>query len=269
MNRRRLVQVLLGTAMLPSYSAHALLLAGSGDLIMAIFPGTGAADIDLRSFKDYTHPLTAAIADKIGKKVYAESYRSFSLIKNVIDNARADVLFVPPTLAVNAMQHGYEPVVRVKDFLTGMLIKRKGETVTRIAMTGPDSWPGAMGLYLIAERKLGTPAMVETVKNQDAVVFLLKQGAVQAGVLGTKIANNMIATGQYEAWFPLTSTPGFTLLMHQKLMAKYAEPISQTMLSLSAPAINGLQTLIPATIKQFVPCGRQDYEILKKIAAVT
>jgi hypothetical protein len=164
-----------------------------------------------------------------------------------------------------AMNQGYEPIVRAKDFLTGIMVKRKGETVTRIAMTGPDTWPGLMGLHLIAERKLGTPAMVETVKNQDAVTFLLKQGAVQAGVLGTKIANTMIATGKYEAWHPLTSTPGFTFLLHEKLMAKYADPIGQTMLSLPPAAINGLQALIPATIKQFVPCGEQDYDILKKI----
>lgn len=265
MNRRGFVQAVLGAAMLPSYSAHALMLAGSGDLIIAVFPGTGAPDVDSRLFRDYTRPLTAAIAAKIGKKVYAESYHSFSLIRNVIDNARADMLFVPPTLAVMAMQHGYEPIVRVKDFLSGVMIKRKGETVKKVAMTGPDSWPGAMGLHLIAEHKLGATVSVETVKTQEAVVFLLEQKAAQAAVLGTKKAESMIATGKYEVWYPLTSTPGFTLMLHEKLMTKYAEPISQTMLSLSAPAIDGLQTLIPATIKQFVPCGRQDYEILKKI----
>lgn len=269
MNRRRFVQVLLGTSMLSGYSAQALMLEGNGDFIMAIFPGTGAKDIDSRLFADYTHPLTAALAAKVGHKVYAESYRSFSLIKNVIDNGRADMLLVPPTLAVVAMQHGYEPVVRSKDYLSGVMIKRKGETVKRIAMTGADSWPGLMGRYLLAERKLGPSSMIESVKNQEAVVFLLEQKAVQAGVLATYKANAMIATGQYEAWYPLTSTPGFTLLLHNKLMAKYAEPVSQTMLSLPAPAIDGLQTLIPATIKQFVPCGRQDYEILKKIVAAT
>lgn len=269
MNRRGFVQVLLGASMLPSYSANALLLSGSGDLILAVVPGTGAIDVDSSLFKNYTHPLTEAITVKIGKKVYPESYHSFSLIKEVINNARADILFVPPTLAVKAMQHGYEPIVRAKDFLTGAMIKRKDKTVTRIAMPGPDSWPGVMGLHLIAERKLGTPSMVETVKNQDAVIFLLKQGAVQAGVLGTKMANTMIATGQYEAWYPLTSTPGFTLLLHEKLMAKYAEPISQTMLALSPAAIDGLQALIPATIKQFVPCGEQDYNVLKKIVVNT
>ena len=268
MNRRQFVQIVLGSSVLSSYSASALLLAGSGDVIMAIFPGTGAKDIDSRLFSDYTRPLTTAIAAKVGHKVYAESYHSFSLIKNVIENSRADVLFVPPTLAVSAMQQGYEPVARVKDFLTGMMIKRKGEVVKRVAMTGVDSWPGLMGRYLLTEHKLNLTTSVETVKNQEAVAFLLDQKAVQAGVLATPKANAMIATGQYEAWYPLTSTPGFTLLLHSKLMAKYGAPMGQTMLTLSAPAIDGLQALIPIPIKQFVPCGRQDYEILKKIMAL-
>lgn len=266
MNRRNFVQALLGASILSTHSAHALLLAGNGDLILAIFPGTGAADIDTQLFKEYTQPLTNALSSKIGKKVYAESYRSFSLIKNVIDGNRADVLFVPPTLAVTAMQHGYKPLVRLKDFLSGVMIKRKGETVKRIAMTGSDSWPGAMGRYLMAQHKLDPVSMIEPVNNQDAVVFLLEQKVVQAGVLAIRKANSMVATGKYEIWYPLTSTPGFTLLLHDKLMAKYAEPISQTMLSLGTPAIDGLQRLMPANIRQFVPCGAQDYEILKQIA---
>lgn len=269
MNRREFVQVIIGTSLVASLPAHALLLQGGGDMIMAIFPGTAAAEVDNRLFKNYTSPMTAAISSSVHQKVYAEAYRSFPLIKNVIEAHRADLLFIPPTLAVKAMSQGYQPIVRVKDFLSGLLIKRKGVAVNKIAMTGTDSWPGVMGRYVIKQYKLGPASMVETVKNQEAVSFLLEQKVVQAGVLATKRAEAMIATGQYEVWYPLTSTPGFTLMLHDKLMAKYAEPISQTMLSLSAPAIEGLQTLIPATIKQFVPCGKQDYEILKQILEVT
>ena len=233
-------------------------------MIMAIFPGTAAADIDSRTFTDLIHPMTSAIAAKTSKKVYAESYRSFPLIENVIDNNHADVLFVPPTLAVHAMQHGYEPVVRAKEFLSGVMIKRKGEAVKRIAMTSPDSWPGLMGRQLVAEHKLGPASMIETVKNQEAIVYLLDRGVVQAGAFITVHANRLIATGKYEAWYPLTSTPGFTVLVHDKLAAKYGSAITQTMLSLPAPAIDGLQTLIPSAIKQFVPCSKLDYAALAK-----
>lgn len=265
MNRRVFIQAIIGSSLLSSLPAHALLLQGSGDMIMAIFPGTAAAEVDMRLFRDYTSPMTTAISNSIHQKVYAEAYRSFPLIKNVIEAHRADMLFIPPTLVVRAMEQDYQPIVRVKDFLSGVVIKRKGVAVNKIAMTGPDSWPGVMGRYVIKQHKLGPTTIIETVKNQEAVVFLMEQKVAQAGVLSTKKAEAMIATGQYEIWYPLTSTPGFTLMLHNKLMAKYGEPISQTMLSLSTPAIDGLQTLIPAMIKQFVPCGKQDYEMLKQI----
>ena len=267
MNRRKFVQVLLGSSALSTYAARALMLEGNGDLLMAIYPGTAAQSIDSGLFSDYTRPLNVAMAAKVGHKVYVEYYRSFSLIKNVIENNRADVLLVPPTLAVRAMQAEYEPVVRVKDFITGMVIKRKGEIVKRIAMTPADTWPGLMGRQLLAERKLGSIVTVDTVGTQDVVKYLLEQKTVQAGVMITPNAKAMLATGQYEVWYPLNSTPGFTVLLHNKLMGKYAESIRQTMLSLSAPAINGLQTLIPAPIKQFVLCNRQDYELLEKTVA--
>jgi len=254
--------------MLSSYSTHALMLAGSGDLIIAIYPGTGAAEVDSRTFKEFAQPMTAALASKTRKKVYAEAYRSFSLINEAISNNRADILFVPPIVAIHAMQHGYQPLVRVRELAAGVLVKRKGQPVTRIGITEPDSWLGAMGRIVIAEHKSGVPAMLETVKTQDAVVFLLEQKAVQAGVLRTEKANSLIATGAYEAWYPLPTSPDFTVLIHDKLAANYAEPVRQTMLSLSVTAIDSLQAAIHVPIKQFVPCGKQDYAVLAKAVGV-
>ena len=166
------------------------------------------------------------------------------------------------------MEHGYQPLVRVKALATGVLLKRKGQQVTRIGITEPDSWLGAMGRNVIAENKLALPAMLETVKTQGAVVYLLEQKAVQAGVLRTEMANKLIATGEYETWYPLPATPDFTMLIHDKLAANYAEPIRQAMLNLSAATIDSLQQAVHISINQFVSCSKSDYLALAKAIGV-
>ncbi|MDR3391729.1 MAG: hypothetical protein P4L77_08335 [Sulfuriferula sp.] len=268
MNRRFFLRSLVATTVLSSTAAQALLLSGHGDVLISIYPGTGAVEIDLQLFKFYTQPMTTALGAKMGKKVYAEPYRSFDLIEGVISDNRTDILFVPPIVAIHSMQHGYQPLVRVKDLATGMLVKRKGAQVIRIGITQPDSWLGAMGQNLVAERKLGPPSMLETVKTQDAVVFLLQQKVVEAGVLRTEKANQLIATGEYEAWYPLPTSPDFTVLIHDKLAATYAETVRQTLLALPVAAINSLQESIHVPVKQFVPCVRQDYAALAKAIGV-
>lgn len=268
MNRRFFLQSLMVTGMLANHSARALMISGQGDAIISIYPGTGAKEIDLQLFKAYTEPMTAALASAMRKKVYAEPYRSFSLIESTISNNRTDILFVPPIVAIHAMQHGYQPLVRVRDLATGMLVKRKGEAVTSIGMTQLDSWLGAMGQNVILERQLVAPAMIQTVKTQDAVVFLLQQKVVQAGVLRTEKANKMIATGEYEAWYPLPTSPDFTVLIHDKLAASYAEIVRKTLLSLPAAAVDSLQKAIHVPVNQFIACNKQDYAALAKAIGV-
>jgi hypothetical protein len=126
-------------------------------------------------------------------------------------------------------------------------------------MTEAESWLGAMGANLVAQRKLVPPNMLEIVKTQDAVVYLLQQKAVQAAVLRSEKANKLIATGEYELWYPLASTPDMTLLVHDKLASSHAEPLRQAMLSLPVEAINGLQEVVHVPIKRFVVCNKQDY----------
>ena len=264
MNRRNFLQTMLGASVIVNQSAAALLLSGQGDVIVSVCLGTGTAGIDLRLFKTYTQPLTNVLGNKMGKKVYAESYRSFALIKDAITNNRSDILIVPPMVAIHAMQYGYQPLVRVKDLATGLLVKRKGSQVMRIGIMEFDSWLGAMGRNVIAEHKLGSPAMLETVKTQDAVVSLLEQKAVQAGVLRTEKASKLIATGEYEAWDTLPVSPDFTVLIHDKLVANYGEIVRQTMLNLPVAAVNNLQAAIHVPVKQFVDCTKKDYAALAK-----
>lgn len=268
MNRRFFLQTLIATGIFANHSASALLISGHGDAIISVYPGTGAKEIDLQLFKMYTEPMTTALASAMRKKVYAEPYRSFSLIESAISNNRTDILFVPPIVAIHAMQHGYQPLVRVRDLATGMLVKRKGQTVTSIGITEPDSWLGAMGQNVISERKLIAPAMLQTVKTQDAVAFLLQQKVVQAGVLRTEKADKMIATGEYEAWYPLPTSPDFTVLIHDKLAANYAESVRKTLLSLPAAAVDSLQKAIHVPVNQFIACDKQDYAALAKAIGV-
>lgn len=262
MNRRLFLQSLLAASVAASYPARALLLPGSTNLTIAIYPGTGAAEIPVYEFHESTRAMTEVLAKQIGKKVYAEPFRSFALLRNTIDNNLADTLLVPPVVAAYALQHGYQPLVRIQDMSSGALIKRKGQAVTRIGMTEPSSWLGAMGASLVAKNKLVPPNMLEIVKTQDAVVYLLQQKVVQAAVLRSEKANKLIATGEYELWHELVKTPDLTFLVHDKLAALYAEPLKQAMLTLPANAIKGLQEVIHVPIKQFVATSKQDYAAL-------
>lgn len=267
MNRRFFMQTVLTAAFAASMPARALLLPKSSAFIVAVYPGTGAAEASTYMFKEAVSPMSEAIAKGIGKKVYMESYRSLALVRSMVANNPADALLVPPVIAVHAMQHGYQPLVRIRDMASGVLIKTKGQTVTRIGMTEPDSWLGAMGANLVTKHKLATPSMLEIVKTQDAVVYLLQQKAVQAAVLRTERANKLIATGEYEIWQPLVKTPDLTLLIHDKLAAHYAESTRQAMLTLPANAIEALQAVIHVPIKQFVPARKEDYAELSAIVS--
>lgn len=262
MNRRLFLQSLLAAALTASYSAHALPSSGASNLTIAVYPGTGAEEVPIYAFQSSTHAMTEVLTKKIGKKVYAEPFRGFALLRKTIDNNLADALLVPPMIAAYALQHGYQPLVRIQDMASGALIKRKGQVVTRIGMTEADSWLGAMGANLVAQHKLVAPSMLEIVKTQDAVVYLLQQKAVQAAVLRSEKANKLIATGEYELWYPLAATPDLTLLIHNKLVASYAEPLRQAMLDLPVDAINGLQEVIHVPIKRFVVSNKQDYVTL-------
>ncbi|NOT16552.1 MAG: PhnD/SsuA/transferrin family substrate-binding protein [Sulfuriferula sp.] len=265
MNRRLFVQSLLAATLSASYPAQALLLSGSTQLTMAIYPGTGAEDMPIATFQESTKPLTDVLSKKIGKKVYSEPYRSFGLLYKAIDGNVADTLLVPPIAAAYALQHGYQPLVRIQDMATGTLIKRKGQAVTRIGMTESSSWLGAVGADLVAKHSLVPTSAVQVVKTQDAVVYLLEQKAVQAAVLRTEKANKLIATGEYEVWYELPKTPDLTLLIHEKLATSYAESMRQAMVTLPAEVIKQLQIVIHVPIKQFVSANQQDYSVLSKL----
>jgi hypothetical protein len=259
MNRRLFLQLSSAALLTATYSAYALASSGTSNLTIAVFPGTGAEEVPIYAFQASTHAMTEVLTKKIGKKVYTEPFRSFTLLRKTLDSNAADALLVPPIIAAYAFQHGYQPLVRIQDMASGALIKRKGQAVTRIGITEHDSWLGAMGMDLIAQHKLVASNMLEVVKTQDAVVYLLQQKVVQAAVLRSEKANKLIATGEYELWYPLASTPDLTLLIHDKFASNYAEPLRKAMLDLPADAINGLQEVIHVPIKQFVTCTKQDY----------
>lgn len=262
MNRRLFLQMSSAALFTAGYSVYALSASGTSSLTVAVFPGTGAEEIPVYAFQSSTHAMTDVLTKKIGKKVYTEPFRSFTLLRKAIDANSVDALLVPPIIAAYALQHGFQPLVRIQDMASGMIIKRKGQAVSRIGITEHDSWLGALGMNLIAQRKLMPSNMLEVVKTQDAVVYLLQQKTVQAAVLRSEKANKLIATGEYELWYPLASTPDLTLLIDDKFAPGYAEPLRKAMLDLPASAIAGLQEVIHVPIRQFVSCNRQDYEPL-------
>ncbi|BBO99825.1 hypothetical protein [Sulfuriferula nivalis] len=164
MNRRLFLQSLSIASFAVSYPAYAL-LSSTSNLTIAVFPGTGAEEVPVYVFQSSTHAMTEVLTKKISKKVYTEPFRSFALLRKTIDDNAVDALLVPPVIAAYAMQHGYQPLVRIQDMSSGALIRRKGQLVTRIGMTEAESWLGAMGADLVAQHKLVPANMLEIVKT--------------------------------------------------------------------------------------------------------
>lgn len=259
MNRRNFLTglALLPTLSLPSWLAH----AESSDLTFGIFPGTGTADLPLDELRAAILPFTQALSEAVGMKPKLTMFRTIKSITRSLEKGRMDVYFVPPTVAVDVLDNGYTPVARVKDPITGALVRTKGAVVTTVAMAEKESWPDVMGRYVLKRNKQDVQFL--NFKTQEDVILAMENGYAQAGALGPKPTKELLAKGAHEVWYPLPATPSFTLMVGERLSDSQKDKLGAAAVALDQQTILTMQKVFVSKIASFVNDKQADYKVLK------
>lgn len=235
--------------------------ANDSDLTIGIYPGTGTADLPLDELKAAIGPFVQALAGAVGLEPKLTMFRTIKNITRSLEKGRMDLYFVPPTVAVDVLDNGYTAIARVKDPITGAIVRLKGATVKTVAMAEKESWPDVMGRYVLKRNK----HEVEFINNktQEDVVLAMENGYAEAGALGTKLVKELLAKGTYEIWYPLPATPGFSLMASDRLTPGEQDRLSAAATSLNPQVIQTMQKVFLSKLVSFVN-DKADYKVLKE-----
>jgi len=251
---------LAGLVLLPAlpFAAH----AANSELKIGIYPGTGKADVLAGDFRSWATPFAQALGAALGVKCTPILFRSISHVTRSLESGRLDLYFVPPSVAVAALDNKYSPVARVRDQATGVLVRRKGANVTTVALTEKESWLDVMARYTLKRNKQTTKFM--NLKTQEEVVLAMQRDYAQAGSLRSKLADELIAKGEAEVWYPLPTTPDFTLMASDDLSAAEQDKLGAAAVALSPDVIQTLQKTIHSKVTGFVIDKQADYKTIKQ-----
>lgn len=235
--------------------------ANDSDLTIGIYPGTGTADLPLDELKAAIGPFVQALAGAVGLEPKLTMFRTIKNITRSLEKGRLDLYFVPPTIAVDVLDNGYTAIARVKDPITGAIVRLKGATVKTVAMAEKESWPDVMGRYVLKRNK----HEVEFINNktQEDVVLAMENGYAEAGALGAKFVKDLLAKGTYEVWYPLPATPGFSLMASERLTPSEQDRLSAAATSLNPQVIQAMQKVFVSKLVSFVN-DKADYKVLKE-----
>jgi ABC-type phosphate/phosphonate transport system substrate-binding protein len=236
--------------------------AGTPDLSVGIYPGTGTADMFRDDFRTLAKPFANALAGALGRKPSLTMFRTLKSINRSLDNGRLDLYFAPPTVAVAAFNKGYVPIARVKDLISVVLVRRKGANVTAIALTEKQSLPDVLGRYVLKQKN--ESATIFNVKTQKDVILAMERDYAQAGGLGAKPAKALVENGKYEIWYRLPISPGFTLVASNQLSESDKNKLRLAVESLKPEIIQEMQKAIIAKLGSFVDEKGADYKTLEQ-----
>ena len=253
---------LAGLTLLPSLSLSSLKAYASDEtLSVGIFPGAGSADMPLEALRTALVPFTEVLAGALGLESKLTIFRSIRSVTHSLEKGRLDLYFVGPTIAVDVLDNGYTPVARVKDPISGALVRRKGVEIKTVALTEKESWPDVMARFVLKRKKENVEII--NLKTIEDVILAMERGHAQAGALGTKFANELLAKGTHELWYPLPPTPGFTLMASDRLNENEQNKIGTAAVALKPEIIQAMQKVIGGKVTGFVIDKQADYKILK------
>ncbi|MBU1222650.1 MAG: phosphate/phosphite/phosphonate ABC transporter substrate-binding protein [Gammaproteobacteria bacterium] len=257
--RRR--SFLAGLTILPALPlvAH----AAKGTLNIGIYPGTGKADIVMGDFRAYAMPFAQALGAAVNAQPKLTLFRSIRSVMGSLKSGRLDLYFVPPSVAVAVLDHDYSPIARVRDQATGVLVRRKGATVSAVALTEKESWLDVMARHTLRKNKIDG-LKIYNFKTQDDVALSMQRDYAQAGSLRSKLADALVAKGEYEIWHPLPTTPDFTLMASNRMSATEQNRLGAAAVALSPAAIQSLQQTIHSKVTGFVIDKEADYKTIKQ-----
>lgn len=236
--------------------------AEEGELSVGIYPGTGTAEMLMADFRTATLPFAQALAGALGLESRLTMFRTIKSTNRSLDKSRLDVYFAPPTVAVSALDHDFVPVVRVKNLIEAVLIRRKGTEVKTVALTEKESVPDVLGRAALKRNKVEAAAM--NVKTQKDIVIALERGYAQAGGLTSKMAKELLDSGNYEVWFELPSSPGFTLMASSRLTEQERAKLGNAAVTLKPELVEKMQKAFVSNLGSFVAVKDVDYKTLKR-----
>lgn len=248
--------ILIPALLLPSIAA-----SDEAGLSIGIFPGTGTADLPLNELQIGMAPFTQALAGALGVKPKLTIFRTIKNVTRSLEKGRLDIYFVPPTVAINVLDNGYVPVARAKDPMTGTLVRRKGVAVNTVALGEQQSWLDVMARHTLKLKKL-EPEIIN-LKTQEDVVLAMENDYAQAGALSVKLANELVAKGTHEVWYPLPNTPGFTIMASDRLSESEQNRLGAAAAALGPETLQPLQKVITGKVAGFVVDKEADYKTIK------
>ena len=254
---------LSGLTLIPALSLlPSIVYAKDADLSFGIFPGTGTADLPLDELRDAIVPFTQALAGAVGLGSKLTMFRTIKSVTRSLEKGRMDIYFVPPTVAVDVLDNGYTAIARVKDPLTGAIVRVKGATVTTVAMPEKESWADVMGRFTLKRNKQEVQFI--SLKTQEDVILAMDNSYAQAGVLGSKLTQELLAKGMHEVWYPLPATPGFTLMASNRLTGSEQDKLGAAAVALNPQVIQTMQKVFVSKIASFVIDKQADYKTIKQ-----
>jgi hypothetical protein len=252
---------LAGLALLPALplAAH----AAGRELSIGIYPGTGKADILTGDFRAYATPFAQSLGAAVGAQPGLTLFRSIKSIMRSMTSGRMDMYFVPPSVAVAALDNRYSPVARVRDQATGVLVRRKGASVSTVALTEKESWLDVMARHVLKGNKQDA-VQILNLKTQEEVVLAMQRDFAQAGSLRSKLAGELVARGEFEIWYPLPTTPDFTLMASDRFSQAEQDRLGAAAVALGPDVIQSLQKTIHSKVTGFVIDKQADYKVIKQ-----
>ena len=202
------------------------------------------------------------MAGALGLEPKLTMFRTIKSVTRSLEKGRMDLYFVPPTVAVDVLDNGYTAIARVKDPLTGAVVRVKGATVSTVAMAEKESWPDVMGRFVLKNNKQDVQFI--NLKTQEDVIMAMENGYAQAGALGPKPTKELLAKGMHEVWYPLPATPGFTLMASGRLNESEQDKLGAAAVAMNPQIIQTMQKVFVSKIASFVIDKEADYKLVKQ-----
>lgn len=235
-------------------------LAADSSLSIGIFPGSGSGDMLRSDFRPMAKPFADELAKSVGKTAQLTMYRTLSSTNRSMVKGRKDLYFAPPTVAVAAFSKGYSPIARVEAFIKVVLIRRKGATVSTVALTEKQSVPDVLGRFVLKQNNENVKYM--NVKTQADVILAMKRNYAQAGGLSAKKAQALLDSGEYESWYPLPASPGFTLVASDRLSDSEKTKLEDAITSISPKVVEKMQKAFVSKLGKFVADKDAEFKTL-------
>jgi len=206
-------------------------------------------------------PFAEELAEALGRKAQLTMYRSLRSTNRSMVKGRKDLYFAPPTVAVAAFNKGYSPIARVEAFLKVVLVRRKGATVTTVALTERQSVPDVLGRFVLKQNNEKVKFM--NVKSQEDVLLAMKRNYAQAGALGGKKAKALLeSSDDYEEWYPLPLSPGFTLVASDRLSEEDRHKLEVAITSIDPRVVEKMQKAFVSKLGKFVADKDAEFKTL-------